>query len=99
MGIARTGGIASNGSGDIFVAFSTANPGLAKAGALASAETLPNGQMDGLFRATIQATEEAIVNAMVAAEDMTGADDITVVALPHAELRAALGRYNRLDEA
>ena len=96
MGIARTGGIASNGSGDIFVAFSTANPGLAKAEAPAAAETLPNNLMDGLFRATIQATEEAIVNAMVAAEDMTGADDVTVVALPHAALRAALGRYNRL---
>jgi L-aminopeptidase/D-esterase-like protein len=57
---------------------------------------LPNNAIDPLFRATIEATEEAIVNAMVAAKDMTGADDHRVIALPHGQLRAVLKKYNRL---
>jgi L-aminopeptidase/D-esterase-like protein len=57
---------------------------------------VPNDSMDPLFAATVQATEEAIVNAMVAATDMTGIDGHHVRALPHAELRAVLAKYNRL---
>ncbi len=98
MGIARVGGIGANGSGDLFVAFSTANPGAANASGPPVALTmLPNGEMNPLFLATIQATEEAIVNALVAAKTMTGVDGHTVYALPHDRLRAALRKYNRLD--
>ena len=96
MGLARTGSFSGNGSGDIFIAFSTANPGAAAADAAANVAMLPNGAMDPLFSATVQATEEAIVNAMVAAETMTGANGITVRALPHDELRRALEKYKRL---
>ena len=96
MGLARTGAFSGNGSGDIFIAFSTANPGAAAAQSAAPITVMPNGAMDPLFAATVQATEEAIVNAMVAAETMTGANGITVRALPHDELRKALEKYNRL---
>ena len=60
---------------------------------------LPIGQIDGLFEATVQATEEAVVNAMVAAKTMTGINGHTVSALPHDELRVVLKKYNRLQEA
>ncbi|MEX1245862.1 MAG: P1 family peptidase [Thermoanaerobaculia bacterium] len=96
MGLARTGSVSGNGSGDIFIAFSTANPGAGAAEAEARVTMLPNGAMDPLFTATVQATEEAIVNAMVAAETMTGANGVTVRALPHDGLRRALEKYNRL---
>jgi D-aminopeptidase len=59
---------------------------------------LTNDRMDGLFQATVEATEEAIVNAMVAAEDMRGDRGHLVKAIPHAELRAALKHYNRLED-
>jgi len=95
MGIARVGGTASNGSGEIFLAFSTANPGAAEGSDIAPLTWLPNGQMSPLFVATVEATEEAIVNALVAAETMTGAGG-TVFALPHDRLREALRKYNRL---
>lgn len=98
MGIARLGGTASNGSGDIFIAFSTANPGAAASSGVTPLEWLPNGDLNPFFAATIEATEEAIVNALVAAETMTGAGG-TVHALPHEQLRAALRKYNRLAEA
>ncbi|MBI4420064.1 MAG: P1 family peptidase [Gemmatimonadetes bacterium] len=98
MGIARLGGTAANGSGDIFIAFSTANPGAAKtSGGPVDLRMLPNGDLSGFFLATIQATEEAIVNALVAAEAMTGANGNKVYALPHDRLREALRKYNRLD--
>jgi L-aminopeptidase/D-esterase-like protein len=96
LGLGRTGSIAGNGSGDIFIAFSTANPAASDPGQVVDLKMVPNGSMDPLFAATVQATEEAIVNAMVAATDMTGIDGHHVRALPHAELRAVLAKYNRL---
>jgi D-aminopeptidase len=99
MGIARNGSIAGNGSGDIFIAFSTANPNAGQAGPATSVTMLPNDNMDGLFRATVEATEEAVINAMVAATDMTGDRGHRVKALPHTELREVLRRYGRLEEA
>jgi L-aminopeptidase/D-esterase-like protein len=98
LGVGRLGGTGGNSSGDIFVAFSTANPGAAKPDANVSVTMLPNERIGPLFEATIQATEEAIVNAMVAAETMTGVDGMRVYALPHDRLRAALRKYNRLVE-
>jgi L-aminopeptidase/D-esterase-like protein len=95
LGLARTGSVAGNGSGDIFLAFSTANPGAAKKDPPAVA-MLSNERMNPLFEATVQATEEAIVNALVAAETMTGRDGHEVLALPHDRLRAVLKKYNRL---
>jgi L-aminopeptidase/D-esterase-like protein len=97
LGLGRTGSIAGNGSGDIFIAFSTANPSASEIShGPVDLRMLPNDSMDPLFAATVQATEEAIVNAMVAATDMTGIDGHHVRALPHDELRAVLARYNRL---
>jgi len=98
LGVGRLGGTGGNPSGDIFVAFSTANPGAAKPDASVVVTMLPNERIDPLFQATIQATEEAIVNAMVAAETMTGINGMRVYALPHERLRAALRKYNRLVE-
>jgi D-aminopeptidase len=96
LGIGRTGSIASNGSGDIFIAFSTANPGASDIGHLVDLKMVPNGSLNPLFEATVEATEEAIVNAMVAATDMTGINGHHVRALPHDQLRAVLAKYNRL---
>ena len=97
MGIARTGGTASNGSGDIFIAFSTANPGAAQTGrGPVSLTMLPNDDISAFFTATIEATEEAIVNALVGAETMTGVNGRTVAALPHDRLRDVLRKYGRL---
>jgi D-aminopeptidase len=98
LGVGRLGGTGGNPSGDIFVAFSTANPGAAKPDANMTVTMLPNERIDPLFAATIQATEEAITNAMVAAETMTGVNGMRVYALPHDRLRAALRKYNRLVE-
>ncbi len=96
LGLARTGSTSGNGSGDIFIAFSTANPGAAKSPGLAQVQMVANDDMDPIFSATVQATEEAIVNALVAAETMTGADDHKAIALPHDRLRELLKKYNRL---
>jgi L-aminopeptidase/D-esterase-like protein len=96
LGIGRQGGIASNGSGDIFVAFSTANPRAAADSGIVALTMLPNERMDPLFAATIQATEEAITNAMLAAETMTGADDVRAYAIPQDRVREILRKYNRL---
>lgn len=96
MGIARLGGTASNGSGDIFLAFSTANPGAAAQTGATSLTWLPNGDLTPFFDATVEATEEAIVNALVAATTMTGRDGHTAYALPHDQLRALLAKYGRL---
>jgi D-aminopeptidase len=97
LGIGRVGGAGENTSGDIFLAFSTANPGVARAEAVANVTMLPNDRMDPLFWATVDATEEAIVNAMIAAETMTGAGGNTVHALPHDRLREILKKYHRLQ--
>lgn len=96
MGLARVGSFASNGSGDIFIAFSTANPGAALRSGERQAVFLPNDALGPLFQATVQATEEAIVNALVVARTMTGIDGNTVHALPHERLREVLRKYNRL---
>jgi L-aminopeptidase/D-esterase-like protein len=90
------GSTAGNGSGDIFIAFSTANPGAAKPTGVATLSDLPNDRMNPLFAATVQSVEEAIVNAMVAAETMKGANDLVVRALPHDELQRILKKYGRL---
>jgi D-aminopeptidase len=96
LGLGRNGSIAGNGSGDIFIAFSTANPGASDVDHVVDLKMVPNDSLDPLFEATVQATEEAVVNAMVAAQDMTGIDGHHVRALPHDQLRAVLARYNRL---
>jgi D-aminopeptidase len=95
LGLARTGSTSGNGSGDIFIAFSTANPRAARPSGLPQLTMLPNDRMDALFAATVEATEEAIVNALVAAETMTGADNHTVIALPHEGVKALLKKYGR----
>jgi len=95
MGLARMGSYAGNGSGDIFVAFSTANAPVAGGGALNDARFIGNDDLDGLFEATVQATEEAIVNAMVAARDMQGEGGRYAKAIPHDALVKLLKRYRR----
>ena len=97
LGLGREGSISGNGSGDIFIAFSTANSGAAATDHLVNLKMLPNDLIEPVFAATVQATEEAIINAMVAAETMTGIEDHKVIALPHDRLRAALKKYNRLQ--
>ncbi|GMQ82737.1 MAG: P1 family peptidase [Rhodothermia bacterium] len=98
LGIGRMGGQGTNGSGDIFIAFSTANEGAHARSGVQELEMLPNDQIGPLFNATIEATEEAILNAMVAAETTTGVDGNTSFAIPHDRLRNVLRKYNRLIE-
>ena len=96
LGLARTGSVSGNGSGDLFIAFSTANPSVADpAKTTHSVETVPNDLMDPLFTGTVQAVEEAILNALVANHDMTGRDNHQVPALPHDNVRELLTKYNR----
>lgn len=96
VGLSRVGGGTGATSGDIFLAFSTGNPLPIGSGALVTIKSIPAEEMTPLFVATAQATEEAIVNAMVAAKTMTSANGTTVYALPHDRLRAILKKYNRL---
>src|SRR6266700_3384723 len=96
LGLGRDGSYSGDGSGDIFLAFSTANPGAVGAKGLHQLTMLPNDALDPIFLATVQATDEAVVNAMVAAETMTGINSHTVIALPHDRLRETLKKYNRL---
>jgi D-aminopeptidase len=98
LGMARTGGLSGNGSGDIFIAFSTANPEAFKAEGLATLQMVSNEEISPIFDATAWATEEAIINAMVAAETMVGAGGRRVERLPHDRLREALKKYNRLAQ-
>jgi D-aminopeptidase len=95
MGLARTGSISGNSSGDIFIAFSTANPNADDAPGPNQVETVSNDKITPLFEATVEATEEAIVNAMVAARTMTGVDGHTVPELPHDELSRLMKKYHR----
>jgi len=96
LALGRTGGTGGDTSGDIFLAFSTANPGAAAADSGTRTVLMwPNSRIDPLFEAVIGATEEATINAMVAAETMTGADGFTVYALPHDRLQAVLKKYGR----
>ena len=96
LGLGRDGSFSGDGSGDIFIAFSTANAGAAGPKGLRQITVLPNDRMDPIFLAIVQATEEAVINAMVAAETMTGVNNRTVIALPHVRLREVLKKYNRL---
>jgi len=96
LGLGRDGSYSGDGSGDIFIAFSTANPGAADSKGLRHLTMLPNDSLNPIFLATVQATEEAVINAMVAAETMTGINNHTVAALPHDRLREVLKKYNRL---
>jgi D-aminopeptidase len=98
LGLGRNGSISGNGSGDIFIAFSTANSGAAAADHLVDLRMLPNDLIEPVFASTVQATEEAVINAMVAAETMTGIENHRVIALPHDRLREVLKKYNRLTQ-
>jgi D-aminopeptidase len=99
IGIGHVGGIGSNSSGDIFLAFSTANSGVSARKGLQQLEMLPNDEITPLFEATVQAAEEAILNAMVSAQTMTGINNRTIHALPHDRVRELLIKYNRLADA
>ncbi len=96
LGLARTGSVSGNGSGDLFLAFSTANPHVTDpAVPTHTVTTVPNDRMDPIFSATVQAVEEAIINALVANQSMTGRDNHHVDALPHDRVRELLKKYNR----
>ncbi len=97
LGVGRMGGLGENSSGDIFVAFSTANPAAAADTGISAVRMLPNDRINPIFEATVQATEEAILNAMLAARTMVGVDGLRVSAIPHDRLIAALRKYNRLE--
>jgi L-aminopeptidase/D-esterase-like protein len=104
LGLGRLGATAGNGSGDIFLAFSTANAdaetahgGSVNAG-VSEVKMLQNSRIGAVFVATIEATEEAVVNAMIGAETMEGADYRRSYAIPHDDLRALLKKYGRLSE-
>ncbi len=99
LGMARTGSLGGNGSGDIFLAFSTANPNAARGDKKGSAtlQSIDNEHIDPLLFASAYATEEAIINSMVAAEDMTGYNGFSAIALPHEELREVMKQYKRLQ--
>jgi len=98
LGLGRNGSYSGDGSGDIFIAFSTANPGAAGTRGLRQLTMLPNEQLDPVFKAVVQSVEEAVDNALVAAETMTGIDNHKILALPHDRLREVLRKYNRLGE-
>jgi D-aminopeptidase len=93
LGVARTGGAGENSSGDLFLAFATGNRGLAGGRLTVPLRMLDNERIDPLFYAVIEATEEAIVNAMVAAETMTGRGGATAHRLDHDQLVEIMGRY------
>lgn len=98
MGLARDGSYSGNGSGDIFIAFSTANAKAAQSKGVTAIQMLPNDQLNPVFLATVQAVEESVINAMVAAKTMTGVDGHTVNALPHEQLMEVMKKYNRLKK-
>jgi L-aminopeptidase/D-esterase-like protein len=97
MGVGKVGGYGHDGSGDIFIAFSTANSNVAFSDGTVNVEMLPNGLMSPLFEATVQAVEEAIVNTLVAAETMEGINNNKVWALPHDRLIQIMKKYNRIN--
>ena len=98
LGIGKTGGYGSNGSGDIFIAFSTANSESFRRNEFSEANILPNGLISPLFQATVQAVEEAIINAIVAAETMEGINGNKSYAIPHDLLIESLKEYNRIKK-
>jgi L-aminopeptidase/D-esterase-like protein len=97
LGLGRLGSYAGDGSGDIFIAFSTAKTTTDKVSHVDQVPMLPNDRLDSIFLATVQAVEEAVVNAMIAAKDMKGVDDHLVRAIPHESLCSVLQKYNRLE--
>jgi D-aminopeptidase len=101
LGMARTGSLGGNSSGDIFLAFSTANAAAGEGDerGLSILQALGNDHIDPLLTSAVYATEEAIINAMVAADTMTGQDGLTVHALPHEELIPLLRHFNRANHA
>jgi D-aminopeptidase len=102
LGLARTGGLGATTSGDLFLCFATGNRGLhppeidADGAGIADIRMLADAALDPLFEAAVEATEEAIANALVAAETMTGRDGIVAHRLPHDRLREVMARYGRL---
>lgn len=98
LGIGNTGGYGTNGSGDIFIAFSTANPDAFQRSDFAKVDMLPNDEIDPLLEATVQSVEEAIINSMIAAETMEGINGNKSHALPHALLIDILTKYNRIKK-
>jgi L-aminopeptidase/D-esterase-like protein len=92
------GSYSGDGSGDIFIAFSTANPGVWGSGKVKQIAMVPNDEMNPLFLATVQSVEESVVNALIAAKTMKGINDFEVDAIPHAQLQQVLKKYNRLVE-
>jgi len=98
LGLGRTGSVSSNGSGDIFIAFSTANAGAASAPEPVPVTMMSNEKISAVFEVTVDATEEAIMNALVAAETMTGVDGHRSEAIAHDALRQVLRKYNRLTK-
>jgi D-aminopeptidase len=95
--LARTGSVSGNGSGDLLLAFSTSKAEVAKGDGNAKVEMLSNDDISPHFDATVQATEEAIINALIAAETMTGIDGHRVLAIPHRLLIEVMRKYNRLN--
>jgi L-aminopeptidase/D-esterase-like protein len=98
LGLGRDGSYSGDGSGDLFIAFSTANPRAISPKGVHQISMLPNGRLDPLFLAAVQATEEAVINAMVAADTMTGINGHVVSGLPHDKLREVLKKFNRLTK-
>jgi D-aminopeptidase len=98
LGLGRDGSYSGDGSGDIFIAFSTANPGAGGSKSVHQLTMMPNDALDPIFLATVQATEEAVINAMVAAKTMKGVNDREVIGIPHDRLREVLKKYDRLVE-
>lgn len=98
IGMARTGSMGGNGSGDIFMAFSTANlnAGRGDEMGVSTIQTLSNEHIDPILFSSAYATEEAIINAMVAAEDMKGHNEVRAKAMPHEEMQKILKQYNRI---
>jgi D-aminopeptidase len=96
LGMARTGSLGGNGSGDIFLAFSTTGTGITK-DPIANARYLANDYLDPLFHASAYAAEEAIINSLIAGKTMTGHKGVTVEALPHEKLVEIMKQYNRIQ--
>lgn len=96
LGMARTGTIGDSGSGDLFLAFSTTRSDYDEATQVMTARSLSKSSLNPVFRATVQATEEAIINALVAGDDMEGVNGNKAFGIPHDRLRDVLGKYNRL---
>jgi len=98
LGLTRTGGIGGNGSGDIFLTFSTANKNAFSTTASQQVTTLPNDQMDALFEATVQATEEAIINTLFAGKTLVGINGNTMYGLPKEKVVSIMKKYNRFKK-